>query len=185
MSAFLCFSVNAISQEDEAGVAMPPKLKAAIGFGYGFLTENTASSQLQASFGYRPFTQPIEFRLDGTYFLGNSGERPRFSINHQLYLGAFYQFLTSRSIQPYLGLQGGIAYSQSSEYGTLDTTTGELTYQKTVNPVGSGVLGVDLFAQQGLYGFLETRYILGRHTSDTYPIYLDELRFTLGIGFKF
>ncbi|MBK8927177.1 MAG: hypothetical protein IPM74_14990 [Crocinitomicaceae bacterium] len=158
------------------------RIKTAFSFAPGLLTEKTYSLQLQ---GYLAFIQEkIEFRGEAFYFLNQFGERPRFSMNHQIYTGAFYHF-TEGAFQPYVGFQPGIAISQSSEYGALNEETNELNYKITANPVGSIGGGFDFYGQKWFYLFAETRYIFGKHKSDTYPVYLDEWRCSFGLGVYF
>lgn len=170
----MCWTLSA--QENERA-----SYKAALSFSPGLLTENTTTSQIHGYVGVRPVNGRIELRGDGFYYLNSQGDRPRFSMNHQLYAGAFYRF-SDKTFQPYLGFQPGIAYSQSSEYGVANES-GEITYQKTVNPVGSVAAGLDFFGEKFFFVFAETRYIFGKHTSNTYPIFLDEWRFSFGLGF--
>jgi len=179
---FAC--ANLTFAQEKAGVPDKTKFKTSLSFSAGLLTENTQTTQLQGTLAVRPKASRIEIRSDAFYFLNSVGDRPRFTMNHQLYLGAFYRF-SDNQLQPYLGFQPGIAYAQSSEYGTLDATTGTLNYKKTVNPVGSFTGGLDFFADRLFFMFVETRYIFGKHTSDTYPIFLDEWRFSFGLGFHF
>jgi len=157
------------------------KLKGALSFAPGFLRENTKTIQLQGTFGY--VKNKIELRGDAFYFLNSFGDRPRFSMNHQLYAGVFYKFLTDKNFQPYIGFQPGIAMSQSSEYGALNFETQEIEYQVSYNPVGSIAGGFDFFGEKWFYLFTEARYIFGKHTSNTYPVYLDEFRLSFGLGF--
>lgn len=158
------------------------KIKSALSFAPGILTENTYTIQLQ---GYLGFLQhKIELRGEAFYYLDAFGDRPRFNFNHQLYTGALYHF-SENSFQPYLGFEPGIAYAQSSEYGSYDATSGDVVYKKAVNPVGSVVGGFDLFGEKFFFLFVETRYIFGKHKTNTYPVYLDEWRFSFGLGLTF
>jgi hypothetical protein len=156
------------------------KVKSAISFAPGFLTEKTKTIQLQGTVGF--IKNKIELRGDGFYFLNSFGDRPRFTMNHQLYAGAFYRFL-DKSFQPYIGFQPGIAMAQSSEFGALNSTTQELEYKVSYNPVGSVSAGFDFFGEKWFYLFSEARYIFGKHKSDTYPVFLDEFRVSFGLGF--
>lgn len=158
------------------------KIKAALSFAPGILTEKTYTLQLQ---GYLAFIQKkIEWRGEAFYFLNSFGDRPRFSMNHQIFTGAFYHF-TDKAFQPYVGFQPGIAISQSSEYGSLNAETQQLEYKIAANPVGSVAGGFDLFGEKLFFAFVETRYIFGKHKADTYPIFLDEWRFSFGLGWYF
>jgi len=181
--SILLIAILALSSYSFGQEKTRPTYKAALSFSPGFLTENTITSQIHGYFGLRPMAGNIELRGDGFYFMGSQGDRPRFTMNHQVYAGAFYRF-SNMSLQPYAGFQPGIAYSQSSEYGVPDES-GNLVYKKTVNPVGSIAAGVDFFGEKVFFLFAETRYIFGKHTSDSYPIFLDEWRLSFGLGFHF
>ena len=173
---FIVLSISSMAQ-DERG-----KITSALSFAPGFLTEKTYTIQVQGYVGY--LKNKIEVRADGFYFLGSYGDRPRFSMNHQLFAGANYHF-TETAFQPYVGFQPGIALSQSSEYGTLNATTGETEYVPSVNPLGSAVAGFSYYGEKLFFVFVEGRYIFGKHKSNTYPTFLDEARLSFGLGFFF
>ena len=42
-----------------------------------------------------------------------------------------------------------------------------------------------LTGEKWFYMFTEARYIFGKHTSNSYPVYLDEFRVSFGLGFTF
>ena len=158
------------------------KINSALSFAPGFLTENTRTIQLH---GYLGFQQDhVHIRGDGFYFLNSYGDRPRFDMNHQLYLGAFYHF-TSNALQPYAGFQPGLAISRSSEYQTLNEETNELERKIGYNPVGSLAGGIHYSGEKLFFLFVETRYIFGKHKTNTYPTYLDEFRISFGLGLSF
>lgn len=170
---FIYCVLNGVGQEREF------KIEGALGYAQGFITENTRTQQFQGFIGgsYKKF----DVRLDGFYYIGATGNRPRFLKNDQLYIGLFYHFLEG-NIKPYVGFQTGISYSQASEYGVYDNSTGKMTYEHKINPVQSFALGAKYKGEKPYFVFFETRYIVGRHTAEVYPVYLDELRFSLGIG---
>jgi len=175
LALITCFQVNAQYQR-------PWKIKSALSFAPGLLTEKTYSLQLQGYLGF--LQEKIEWRGEAFYFLSSFGDRPRFSMNHQLYMGAMYHF-TETTFQPYVGFQPGIALSQSSEHGSIHPQTQEIEYKKALNPVGSVAAGLDYFGEKFFFVFVETRYIFGKHKADTYPIFLDEWRFSFGLGLYF
>ena len=179
----LSITLQGIAQSENQESIKDWKFKSALSFAPGFLTEKTNTIQLQGTFGF--IKNKIELRGDAFYFLNSFGERPRFSMNHQLYAGAFYRFLDTKSFQPYIGLQPGIAMSQSSEYGALNSETQKIEHQITYNPVGSVSAGFDYFGEKWFYLFSEVRYIFGKHKSNTYPVYLDEFRISFGLGITF
>lgn len=158
------------------------RINTTLAFSPGLLTERTQSIQLHGYLGFQK--EKIHVRGDGFYLLNQFGDRPRFSMNHQLYFGAFYHFLENK-FQPYVGFQPGVAIAQSSEYGTLNDDTGEVEYKIATSPVGSPVAGFSFYGEKLFYLFFETRYIFGKHTTNTYPTFLDEWRFSFGLGFHF
>ena len=81
--SLLSFSMDS----DSLGHSKDWKVKSALSFAPGFLTEKTKTIQLQGTFGF--IQNKIELRGDGFYFLNSFGDRPRFTMNHQLYAGAF------------------------------------------------------------------------------------------------
>lgn len=178
---FLGLSLSISAQEKEKDLKTW-QLKASASFAPGFLTENTKTIQLQGTLGF--IRDKIELRGDAFYFLNSFGDRPRFTMNHQLFAGAFYRF-SEKQFQPYIGFQPGIAMSQSSEFGSLNFESQELKYKISYNPVGSVAAGFDFFGEKWFYLFTEARYIFGKHKSDTYPVYLDEFRLSFGLGFTF
>lgn len=169
-----CFSLSAFAQERDW------KVNAAFSFAPGFLTEKTNTIQLHGYLGF--LKNRIHMRGDAYYFISSFGDRPRFDMNHQVYMGAFYHF-TETKLQPYVGFQPGIAISRSSEYETLNSVSGELEAKIGVNPVGSLGAGVSYYGEKIFFLFIESRYIFGKHKTNSYPVYLDELRFSFGLGF--
>lgn len=170
-------SVNANTQERNW------KVTSALSFAPGLLTENTQTIQLHGYLGFQQ--QKIHIRGDGFYYLGAFGDRPRFEINHQLYAGAFYHF-TETKFQPYVGFQPGIAIARSSEYETLiDPNTGETEAKIATSPVGSAIGGFSYYGDKLFFLFVEARYIFGKHKANTHPVFLDEMRFSFGLGFFF
>lgn len=169
--------MNAIGQDEKDW-----KINTALSFAPGLLTEKTQSIQLHGYLGF--LKDRIHVRGDAFYLLNQFGDRPRFDMNHQLYFGAFYHF-SDKQFQPYVGFQPGIALTRSTEYGALNESTGQLEYRKAVNPLGSPAAGFSYYGEKLFFLFFETRYIFGKHKTNTYPVYLDELRFSFGLGFTF
>lgn len=156
------------------------KINSAFSFAPGLLTEKTTTIQLHGYLGF--LKNKIHIRGDAFYFLNSFGDRPRFDMNHQIYTGAFYHF-TETQFQPYVGFQPGIAIARSSEYQTLNSSNGQLEAKIKANPVGSAAAGFTYYGEKIFFLFFETRYIFGKHKSDSYPVFLDELRFSFGLGF--
>ncbi|MCB9224552.1 MAG: hypothetical protein H6582_10275 [Crocinitomicaceae bacterium] len=179
---FVVIAITAVMSTRAQNQERDWKINAAFSFAPGFITENTRTIQLHGYLGY--LQDHIQVRGDAFYFLGSSGDRPRFEYNHHIYTGAFYHF-TESSFQPYVGFQPGIAIAKSSEYQTLNSSTNALESKVATSPVGSAVGGFTYFGEKWFFLFFETRYIFGKHKSNAYPVYLDELRLSFGLGFTF
>ena len=177
VALILGLSINANAQERDW------KITSAFSFAPGFLTENTQTIQLHGYLGFQQ--QKIHIRGDAFYFLSAFGDRPRFDMNHQIYTGAFYHF-TETKFQPYVGFQPGIAIARSSEYETLvDPVTGSTEAKVATSPVGAAVGGFSYYGDKLFFLFVEGRYIFGKHKANTHPVFLDEMRFSFGLGFFF
>lgn len=156
------------------------KFKIGLGFGMGFITENTQTSQLALNAGFEK--NSFELTFDGSYFLQSQGDRPRFSKNHQLMMGLNY-YILSNNFRPFVGVKGGLAYSESLEYGILNVTTNELEFTPSINPIAAVNAGFEYGVSEKLNVNLEGRLLMGKHLSNSHPTYLDELRFTIGINY--
>ena len=172
----ICVSIGVKAQEDSSGW----KLSAGAGYAPGFITENTQTNQLTANFAFEK--ESFGIKLDGYYFLNAQGDRPRFNYNHQIYLGGYYKFFDTK-IYPVVGAKVGLAFAESNEYGILNQTSGEIEFQPAISPLSAISLGVQYDAEDWIYLFLEGQQIFGKHISNSYATYLDELRFSIGIGF--
>ncbi|MFD1553147.1 hypothetical protein DNU06_12515 [Putridiphycobacter roseus] len=146
----------------------------------GFLTEQTQTSNAHLSVGF--LKNKIEGSLDLFYFLNAQGERERFNFNHQLFLGANYYFMVNK-IKPYVGVQVGLASSESSEYGVFNTNN-ELVYESSINPLTSFNFGVKYAVSERFNITFSGRQIFGKHLANSYSTYLDELRFSFGINYS-
>jgi len=176
----LCF-LSVIHAADSTKINAGSNLKLGVGYAPGFITENTLTSQLHANLGYE--INGLSVRFDTYYFLDSKGDRPRFTFNHQFYLGSFYRF-GSKKLHPSIGAQIGLAYAQSNENGVFNAVTGIIDYKPAINPVALVSLGIEYDFTKQLYTFFEGKYISGKHVSNSYPTYLDELRISIGIGFN-
>lgn len=155
------------------------QLKLGANYAHGFLTENSQTMQLHVNVGFEK--NNFEARLDGFYYLGQQGDRDRFSINHQAFLGGYYYFLKN-SVRPYVGAQIGMAMAQSTEYGIFDLED-NLEFETAINPVVSIGAGLDYKLNDRIDFNIECRQIFGKHMANSHSTYLDEFRVSLGVGF--
>lgn len=110
----------------------------------------------------------------------NFDKTPYLSSNHQLYAGISYHFTTKGHLDPYLGFEPGVAFSQSV-IGKTDEET--FVSNTSANPLLSPVIGFNFYFQRVFHLFCEARYIQGKHLSNApTSLSLNELRFAFGLG---
>lgn len=173
---FLFFQTCIINAQVRKGM-----LKATTTFSIGLQREATQNYYLSGLLEFQ-LDDRFSVRGDGFYFIGSSGDRVRFDRNHQVFAGLFSNFKLANQFYAYTGLQTGVAYSRGTEFPTLNQD-GTLTNKPSYNPIFSGVGGLVYYAPKWFHVFVETRYVMGKHQSDSYVIHLDEWRFTFGLGF--
>lgn len=139
---------------------------------------------LHGDLGYH-LTDDIEIRGEIYYFLNTLGDTAAFEYNHQLLFGALYHFNTGSNFDPYLGLQPGIALSKSASE-CPDDTQDALPWQcqQSANPLFTTVAGFNYYGTRWFHVFAQVRYVRGVHLGQMLPVHLDELRFSVGLGFN-
>jgi len=116
----------------------------------------------------------ISLRSDIYYFLNTVNNYKPFKFNQSLFTGVVYHFRSQAQFDPYLGVQPGIAFTQTKKYELL---TNEIINSKTG--------GFNYYAAKYFHLFISARYIHGEHLSDLSPIQLDEFRISFGLGWNF
>lgn len=127
----------------------------------------------------------ISVRSESFLFL-NSLDNPTSPLlqNHQLFSGASYHFRPDKPLDLYVGFQPGIAYSQTA-LTQLEPTDPSMS-EATLNPLISGMAGVNYFATKFFHLYINTRYVSGKHLSNApEPLSLNEFRITFGLGLNF
>lgn len=180
---FLAHAQKNEGQNKADRIVRKGQLYGGISFAYGLMLEKTQNVFIQGDLGYmlNDFTS---FRGDAYYFVNSVGKRPRFDMNHQIFLGADFHWTNNSAFTPHAGIQPGLALSRSSEYKSLEINNGNESLQKKISvaPVISTVFGCTYHAPKYFYMFVEGRYLFGIHMADTYPTHLDEIRFQFGLG---
>lgn len=129
----------------------------------------------------------VSFRGGIYFFLGSKDMAHPFAMNSTLFTGYYYHFLTSNHLDPYLGLEPGISWSQLKKPDDPATETYPYNiskYPQSVNPVFSLTTGINYYASNWTHLFIEVKYIKGTHISDISAVPLDELRIAFGFGFN-
>ena len=121
----------------------------------------------------------ISVRGDFYYYLNTIGDKKPFIANNATFFGAVYHFPTASSLDPYIGIQPGVAYSQAN--------TQLLIYDNkaTANPLISSVAGINYYASKIFHLFMSVRYVSGKHLSDApSPLSLNEVKLSFGLGWN-
>jgi len=129
----------------------------------------------------------ISFRGGLYIFLGSSGSSHPFSKNSTCFTGFCYHVRTHGHLDPYLGLEPGISWTQlkrpanpASEPYPYNLSQ----YPQSASPVASVTAGINYYAANWTHLFIEVKYVHGVHTSDIPAVSLDEFRFAFGFGFN-
>jgi len=118
------------------------------------------------------------------YFVGEYGGQDVFKQNSSLFAGLSYHFPTNNHLDPYVGIQPGVALSQLNSESTLFAEKADLSsFRATVNPLFSINAGMNFFANRYFNVFVNVKYQRGKHFSDVSAQSLEELKLTLGLGY--
>ncbi len=165
------------SQENETQIADKGLLRAMGIMSFGQLT-NHKQTNLYLTGNLEYFTNPTITARGDVYYYLKSGEKQMLNQNHQLFAGASYHFTTHSKLIPYLGIQPGIAITQSNEVSI------NMKNEVSITPLVSGVAGFNYFATNWFHLFIDGRYVSGKHLSNNTPISLNEFRLSFGLGFN-
>ena len=186
LTAVLLFSFIGISQETGRFIAKglcSGKGTLAIGSPTAY---NGTNMYISGNLEYY-LEENISFRGGIWMFLGTSGAEDVFAKNSTLFTGFYYHFKTKNNIDPYIGLEPGISWTQLRE---PDNATFQpypyniSTYPQSISPVASLAVGVNYYATNWVHLFIEAKYVHGLHTSDIPSVSLNEFRFAFGFGFN-
>ncbi len=129
----------------------------------------------------------ISFRGGLWIFLGTSGAEDVFTKNSTLFTGFYYHFKTKNNIDPYLGIEPGISWTQlkaPDDPSTEPYPYNISTYQSSVSPVASITAGINYYATNWAHLFIEAKYVHGIHVSDIPAVSLNEFKIAFGFGFN-
>ncbi len=131
----------------------------------------------------------VSFRGGLYIFLGTSGADTKhtFSKNSACLFGYFYHLKTNNHLDPYIGLQPGISWSQLKAPENLLNEPYPYRisgYPPSINPLASVTMGINYYASKFTHLFFEVSYVNGMHLSDTPAISLSELKIAFGFGFN-
>ena len=189
LSMLIAAGATSVKAQD-APYATHGLMRATATYSAGFMTNKTNNGYLQGLIEYY-FDESFSVRGDGFLFLFSRSTISDSSIifNYQepllqkssLHAGFFWHPANHPTLDPFIGIQPGISFSQKNE---LILTEGGYTAEPlSVNPVYSIVGGLNYYSGKHFHLFLEARYLRGVHLSSASPKYLDEFLLSFGLGF--
>jgi hypothetical protein len=129
----------------------------------------------------------VSFRGGLYMFLGTSGADDVFKQNSTLFTGFYYHPKTNNHLDPYIGIEPGISWTQlkapDEEIAIVDPKTS--SYPNAASPIVSGTIGINYYASNFAHLFIEAKYLSGVHASDVAGVSLNEFRIAFGFGFNF
>ena len=181
-------SLPVLAQKDSARYVHKHLLRAQATISPGMLLESKARNiYIHGNLEYYA-DETISLRGDGYYFVSSFGNTNHFLMHHSLFSGASYHIKTKNHFDPYIGIQPGISITQAfyntCPDGAMCFAPPRLQDSYSFNPLISGVIGFNYYAQQVFHIFGEARYVHGTHLSELGPLSLDEVRLSFGLGFN-
>jgi hypothetical protein len=167
------------SQDDSESVVRSGLLRSQATITYGkFTAVNQSSLYIQGNLEYY-VNSKLSTRGDLFYFLKPNDES-LLEINNQLFAGGSFHIPYKGNFNPYLGIQPGIAITESSN------TVIPNIYKPNaaLTPLISGVIGFNYYAKKWFHLFVDGRYVLGKHLSNYPPVDISEFRISFGLGFN-
>ncbi len=127
----------------------------------------------------------ISFRGGIWMFLGTSGAEDLLAKNNTLFTGFYYHFRTKNNIDPFIGLEPGISWTQLKKPNDISSYPYNIsTYPQSISPITSVAAGINYYATNWVHLFIEPKYLHGVHTSDIPAVSLSEFRIAFGFGFN-
>lgn len=183
------FSFPAFAQKDSARYVHRHLLRAQATISPGLLLDwKIKNIYIHGNLEYYA-DETVSLRGDGYYFVSNLESRDYFKMHHSLFSGASYHIKTKNHFDPYMGIQPGVSITQAiyhmcpPDAACLAVLPAQQS-KPSINPLLSGVIGFNYYAQKIFHLFAEARYIHGTHLSDLGPLQLNEVRVSFGLGFN-
>ena len=183
---FLLFPLALFAQESERFVdkgLLGCKGTLAVGFPTAYKGTNMYISANMEYYTHKN----ISYRGGLYIFLGTSGEDDVLAKNHTLFTGFYYHFKTKNHLDPYIGLEPGVSWTQLERPDSLFNEPYPYNisgYQQTLSPVASFSAGINYYATKWSHLFIEAKYVYGIHASDVPAVSLSEVKLAFGFGFN-
>ena len=182
------FTFSAFAQKDTTRYIHKHLLRAQATISPGFMLRTSSNNiYIHGNLEYY-LDETISLRGDGYYFVSSLGNTDHFTMHHSFFSGASYHFKTKNHFDPYFGIQPGLSITQAiynpCSPEVLCPFSGPVQHTPSANPLLSGVIGFNYYAQKIFHIFGEARYVHGKHLSEYGPLDLKEIRLSFGLGFN-
>lgn len=125
----------------------------------------------------------ISVKGDIYYFLGTQGE-DLLKQHHGIFFGAQYHFPLGNFV-PFVGMQPGASYVETHEtVSSFDDAEQSKVTSTSVAPLLSFATGFNWYIWKFIHFTGQVRYVHGNHARRTGNLPLDELRFSIGLGWN-
>jgi hypothetical protein len=102
----------------------------------------------------------ISFRGGIWMFIGTSGAEDIFAKNSSLFTGFYYHFKTKNNIDPFIGFEPGISWTQLKRSEDVSSYPYNIsTYSQSISPVTSIATGINYYATNWVHLFIEAKYV--------------------------
>ena len=108
--------------------------------------------------------------------------------NYSILLGALYHFKTNNKLDPYWGIEPGVAIThlwnplEAGVFVDMVWPYYDADYPTTINPIFTSSVGFNYYATKYFNLFANIQLVIGKHYSDIPAVSLNELKFSFGLG---
>ncbi|MCI5058913.1 MAG: porin family protein [Flavobacteriales bacterium] len=155
-----------------------------IGFG-SFNNSSNTNVYINSGLNYY-VSNNVSIRSSLNYFVTSSGSsEDLFDQNHSQLVGCGIHLKTKNQLDPYLSIMPGLALSRVKRNANLLDDYPSLAFSEnksSINPLFAVGIGANYFANKIFNIYFHLQYASGKHFSDAEAISLNELKFSVGLG---
>ena len=130
----------------------------------------------------------VSMRGDIYFLLVKDGAPGGMKHNHGFQVGLSYHLLKGSNIDPFIGVRGGLNYTQVQAMNLNDGVLTLLNYNVPahIDPTWAPVAGINFYGQRVFHFFIEAAYMNGTYRPSVGPqMSLEEIRLSAGLGWNF
>lgn len=123
------------------------------------------------------------------YFLVNKDDaQGGIKHNHGFQVGFSTHLIKGSNIDPFIGIRGGLNYTQVQRMNLTDGVTTAVDYPMPahIDPTWAPVIGCNFYGERIFHFFVEAAYMMGTYRPAYAPQFsLEEVRVSAGLGWNF